>query len=85
MRKGISNEVKNEILLSVKSGTPVSKLSEQYGISTKTIYAWLRKTIEEPVSLRELQKLRKENAALKEIIGALTIEKEMLKKKTNGR
>ena len=85
MRRGISKEVKDEILLGVKSGTPVLKLSEQYGVSTKTIYAWLRKTVEEPVTLREIQKLRKENAALKEIIGALTIEKEMLKKKTNSR
>lgn len=85
MPRGISKEIKDEILMGIKSGTSVANVSEQYGVSTKTIYGWLKKTIEEPVSLRELQKLRKENAALKEIIGELTIEKEMIKKKTNGR
>jgi len=85
MFKGISKEVKDEVLEKIRSGTPVAKISEQYGISDKTIYAWLKRTVTEPVSLRELQKLRKENAALKEIIGVLTVEKEMIKKKTNGR
>ena len=80
---GIAKEVKEEILVSIKAGTPVAKVSEQYGVSQQSIYSWLKKTVTEPVSLRELQKLRKENAALKEIIGELTIEKEMIKKKTN--
>jgi transposase-like protein len=82
---GVAKEVKEEILVSIKSGVPVSKVSEQYGVSQQSIYSWLKKTVTEPVSLRELQRLRKENAALKEIIGELTIEKEMIKKKTGRR
>lgn len=82
MFRGISKEIKTEILDKIKTGTPVAEVSEKYGVSTKTVYSWLKKSIEEPVSLRELQKLRKENAALKEIIGTLTIEKEIIKKKT---
>jgi len=85
MFKVVSSEVKEEILEKIRSGVPVSKISEQYGISGKTVYNWLRKTVDEPVNLRELQRLRKENAALKEIIGELTIEKEMIKKKTDGK
>ncbi len=85
MYRGISKEVKTEILERIKAGDPVSEISEQYGVSAKTIYTWLKKTIEEPVSIRDLQKLRKENAALKEIIGSLTIEKEMIKKKVGSR
>lgn len=85
MFKVVSKEVKDEILEKIRTGVPVTKISEQYGISGKTIYNWLRKTVDEPINLRELQKLRKENAALKEIIGELLIEKEMLKKKTDGR
>lgn len=85
MFKVVSKEIKDEILEKIKSGTPVSKISEQYGISGKTIYNWLRKTVDEPVNLRELQKLRKENAALREIVGQLTIEREMIKKKVYGR
>ena len=85
MFKGVSKEVKDEVLEKIRSGTPVAKVGEQYGISSKTIYGWLKKTVTEPVSIRELQKLRKENAALKEIIGVLTIEKEGFKKKATGR
>ncbi len=85
MYPGISKEVKEEILEKIKSGIPVGKLSEQYGVSDKTIYTWLKRTVTEPVSIRELQRLRKENAALKEIIGILTIEKEKIKKKAEGR
>lgn len=85
MYPGISKEVKGEILEKIKSGTPVGKLSEQYGVSGKTIYNWLRGTVTEQVSIRKLQKLRKENAALKEIIGILTVEKEKIKKKAESR
>ena len=85
MFPGVSKEVKDEILENIRSGIPVGKISDQYGVSDKTIYNWLKKTVTEPVSLRELQKLRKENAALKEIIGILTIEKEKIKKKAEGR
>ncbi|MBI3887864.1 helix-turn-helix domain-containing protein [Candidatus Microgenomates bacterium] len=85
MFKGISKEVKDEVLEKIKSGIPVGKISEQYGISNKTIYTWLKKGVTEPVSIRELQKLRKENAAMREIIGMLTIEKEKIKKKAEGR
>ena len=85
MFHGISKEVKDEILDKIKLGTPVGKISEQYGISPKTIYTWLKRGVTEPVSIREMQKLRKENAALKEIIGILTIEKEKIKKKMDAR
>lgn len=84
MANGIPKEVKDEILLAIKSGTPVSKVSEQHGVSTKTVYRWLKNTITEPVSLREMQKLRKENRELKEIIGALTVENAKIKKKTGS-
>lgn len=85
MFKGIAKEVKDEVLEKIRSGTTVGKISEQYGISNKTIYTWLKKGVIEPVSIRELQKLRKENAAMREIIGMLTIEKEKIKKKAEGR
>jgi len=85
MFKGISKEIKDEVLEKIRSGIPVAKISEQHGISAKTIYTWLKKGVTEPVSIRELQKLRKENAAMREIIGMLTIEKEKIKKKAEGR
>jgi len=78
----IAAEVKVEILAKVKAGENVKSLAEKYGISERTIYAWLRwQVAENKVSVLEFGKLKKENTILKEIVGALTIEVERLKKK----
>jgi len=78
----IASEVKSEILSKVKAGESVKSLAEKYGISERTIYAWLRwQVAEDRVSVLEFGKLKKENVILKEIVGALTIELEKLKKK----
>ncbi len=79
---GIASEVKQEILGKVKSGEQVAGLAKHYGVSDRTIYAWLRKGVSDSVSALEYGKLRKENLVLKEIVGALTVEVEKLKKKT---
>lgn len=77
----IASEVKSEILEKVKGGESVKSLSEKYGISERTIYAWLRwQVASDKVSVLEFGKLKKENTVLKEIVGALTIELEKLKK-----
>jgi len=78
----INNEVKQEILGKVKAGEEVKKIAAQYGVSDRTIYAWLKKGVTNNVSVLELGKLRKENQILKEIVGILTVEVEKLKKKT---
>jgi transposase-like protein len=78
---GIALEVKNEILLKVKSGVKVVELSKQYGVSEQTIYTWLKQKIEGSVSVLEHSKLKKENEQLKQIIGVLTLELEKTKKK----
>jgi len=77
----IAKEVKEEILDRVKKGEKVTGLAEQYGVSDRTIYAWLRGKALDSVSFLEHSKLKRENQLLKEIIGALTIEVEKLKKK----
>lgn len=77
----IAKEVKEEILEKVKKGEKVIQLAEQYGVSNRTIYAWLRGKALSNVSLLQHNKLKRENQLLKEIIGALTIEVEKLKKK----
>lgn len=78
----IGRDVKQEILDKVKSGLSVKKAAEQYGVSDRTIYAWLKKGVTDNVSALEFGKLKKENQVLKEIVGGLTIELEKLKKKT---
>ena len=79
---GISKEVKDEVIEKVKGGERVAELSENYRISTKTIYYWLRKKSEGAISVIEYNRLKRENRELKEIIGALTVQLEKEKKKT---
>lgn len=81
MKNAIAKEVKEEILAKVKSGESVSSLSEKYGVSTKTIYNWLRGKVTNQVSWMEHIRLKKENQQLKEIIGFLSLELERSKKK----
>jgi len=78
---GISKEVKAEIIAKVKAGQKVADLAKAYGISTKTIYNWLRGQVTERVSWREYKRVMKENEQLKQILGVLTLELEKTKKK----
>lgn len=82
MKTAIAKEIKDEILVKVKAGEAVLKLSKSYGISDKTIYNWLRSKTTHKVSWLEHAKLKKENQQLKEIVGVLTLEVEKSKKKT---
>ena len=77
----IAREVKNEILEKIKKGEKVLAISQQYGVSEKTIYTWLRKKALGTVSLLEYNRLKSENQQLKQIIGVLTLEIEKTKKK----
>jgi excisionase family DNA binding protein len=78
----INNEIKQEILEKIKSGKTVKEVAEQYGVSGRTIYVWLKKGVISNVSTLEFGRLKKENRILKEIVGGLTIELEKIKKKT---
>lgn len=84
LKKVIAKEVKEEILAKVKAGEKVTLISQQYGVSDKTIYAWLRGNAIHTVSFLEYAKLRKENQVLKEIVGVLTVELEKTKKKNRS-
>lgn len=57
---GISKEVNEEILSKVKSGAKVVDVPKDYGVSTKTIYYWLRDKTESGTSITEFRGLRKE-------------------------
>jgi transposase-like protein len=81
LKNAISKEVKEEILGKVKAGEGVPSLSEKYGVSTKTIYNWLKGKAARQVSWMEYIRLKKENQQLKEIIGVLSLEVEKSKKK----
>lgn len=77
----INSEVKKEIIDKVKTGEKVTDLATKYGISNRTIYAWLKWSVNSNISLAEFNHLKKENQDLKAIVGALMFQLEKLKKK----
>jgi transposase-like protein len=78
----ISKEVKDQIIDRVKNqGISVSQAAQDAGISTKTIYNWLsQKAVGQP-GLIEVAKLKRENKGLYELVGKLTSELEIQKKR----
>ena len=81
MRGRIPKEIKEEIIAKVQAGERVAELAQQYGISTKTIYGWLRQdTGEGVVSVLQYNKLKRENEELKRLIGELTLNMHLQKK-----
>ena len=81
MGRRIAQEIKKEIIAKVQAGERVPDLAEQYAVSTKTIYGWLRQdTGEDVVSLLQFNKLKRENEELKRLIGELTFNMHLQKK-----
>jgi transposase len=78
----IAKEVQLEILAKVKSGVPVMELSKQYGGSYQTIYSWLNNSANKP-TVAELNRYKRENAQLKQLVGALTMKLSQSKKGVN--
>ena len=77
-RKTYTNEFKTMIVELVLSGKEVKELSSEYSLSESTIRTWVKKKapieIEgKTTNLEEINKMKKENAKLKE-------ENEILKK-----
>jgi len=82
MIKKIAKEIKEEVLAKAKAGEKVSALADQYGISDRTIYAWLRQnTGEEVISILKYNRLKRENEELKRLIGELTLNMSLREKK----
>lgn len=81
MIKRIPKEIKEEILTKVKGGQKVLDLATQYGISNRTIYAWLSCLVAPPVNLVKYNQLKRENEELKRIIGMIALDLEQEKKR----
>ncbi|MBU0975986.1 helix-turn-helix domain-containing protein [Patescibacteria group bacterium] len=78
----IAKEVKDQIIDRIKNqGISVSQAAKEHGISTNTIYTWLSRKTEGSPGLLEIAKLRKENHALKELIGEITLQMSRSQKK----
>jgi transposase-like protein len=79
----VTKETRGEILEKIKGGVSVADAANQYGISSKTIYAWLANQTRPEISVLEHNRLKKENEELKRIIGIMTLELERGKKNRN--
>lgn len=80
----VSREVKAQILKRIKDeGLPVAKVAEEHGIAPRIIYQWIKRQVVAPPSILEVAKLKRENQALKELIGEITIELHLAKKKAD--
>ena len=69
--------IKAEILTKIRDhGMRVSEAANSYGISTKTIYTWLRTGVVDGNRslILELNRLRKENEQLYKLLGRATAE-----------
>lgn len=83
MFKKVPIQTKEEILLKIKNGAAVMETASQYGISPKTIYAWLRNQVKPEISVMKFNRLKRENDELKRIIGLITLELERGKKNSH--
>lgn len=71
--KFIPKEIKEQILKRIKEeGITVKQAADDAGISTKTVYNWLRSKTISDVSVLEMGRLKRENKELLQIIGELT-------------
>ena len=79
----ISRDVKEQILKRVRDeGIPVSQAAKEHGISDATIYTWLTKGASGNPSWTEVAKLKKENKALLELVGEVTMKLSTTQKKS---
>ncbi len=82
----VAKEIKDQILKRIKDdGIAVSQVATEHGLRPKLIYGWIAKGVIASPSILEISKLKRENGALKELIGELTLEASLVKKKGDDR
>lgn len=75
--KPIDPQIKAEILTKIRDeGMRVMEVAEAYGVSSKTIYAWLRSNVlnSNTSLILQLNRLKKENEQLYNLLGRATAE-----------
>ena len=78
-RSKFSEEQVTYALRQAESGTPVSDVCRQLGVSEATFYVWKKKYAHLGVSeLRRLRQLEEENNRLKRLVADLTLDKHIL-------
>lgn len=60
---------------------PVAQVAEEHGLKPRVIYQWIKRQVVAPPSILEVARLKRENQALKELIGEITMELRLEKKR----
>lgn len=78
MAKPISKALKDEIITKIKGeGISGAEAARRYGVNVKNIYCWLADGVGGTSSqVLELNRLRRENQQLKQLIGQLLLDHE---------
>lgn len=76
-----SDEFKQQIVDLYNSGSSVTSLSREYGVSNVTIYQWIKQLSSIKISSNE-EMTAKEYQAMKKRISELEMENDILKKAT---
>lgn len=85
-RPTVSKEAKEQILKRIKEeGVPVVQAAQEHGLTPKTIYQWLSKGLTKQPSILEVAKLKRENAALKDMLIEIMLDMSLEKKKRDDR
>lgn len=78
----VAREVREQILNRIKNeGISISQAASDHGVAEKTIYGWLRRKVEGQPTLSDVLKLKRENLALKELVGEITLKLSETQKK----
>jgi transposase-like protein len=82
MRKNYGKDIRKEVLSKIRAGKKVSEVAAEYGIVGKTVRNWLsQETGGKSSELLEMSRLRRENEALLELVGRLTLDSSLAEKK----
>lgn len=78
----IPKDIREQILDRIKQGgTSVTEIAQQHGVSSKTIYGWLNRGVNNiNGNILEINRLKKENKELKALLGAFMLQIERGKK-----
>jgi transposase-like protein len=78
----IAKEVKEHVVHRVKEeGISVSQAARDAGVSVQSVYDWLGKGTSGEPGILEINKLKRENQFLLELVGKLTKELELEKRR----
>jgi len=77
----ISADIKRQILHRIKAeGISANQAAREHGVHSTTVYSWLRRTADMPSNILQINKLKRENAELKMLLGEALLMQERSKK-----